>query len=269
MADGRQPDLRKGTLVNTVRAAFHVHSEWSYDAKLPLSELSSLLGHQGYDAVFMCEHDRGFSPGRLREYVAACEEASAEGPLLIPGIEYADPEDLVHVPVWGPVPFLGEGVPTRQLLRTVAQHGGVSVFAHPVRRDAWQSIDPEWLKLFTGIEIWTRKWDGWAPNQRASQCAALHDLVGFGALDLHQPGQSFPLAMELEIDASLTVSGCVEALRQGRCQARIHGLPVSPLTDGALGRTARAVESLRRPVWRRARLTRELYRRLGGRVAHG
>jgi hypothetical protein len=254
--------------VSTVRAAFHVHSEWSYDAELPLAEVAALFRRQRYDAVFMCEHDRGFSAARLQEYVAACEQASADGPLLIPGIEYADPEDDVHVPVWGPVPFLGEGVPTGQLLTAVAQHGGVSVFAHPVRRDAWRRIDPEWLKLFTGIEIWTRKWDGWAPNPRASQWATAHDLVGFGALDLHRPGQSFPLSMQLELDGALTAEACVEALRLGRCQARIHGLPASALTGGPLGRAARAVETLRRPVWRRARLTRELYRRRGG-VAHG
>jgi hypothetical protein len=251
-----------------IRAAFHVHSEWSYDAELPLAEVAALFRRQRYDAVFMCEHDRGFSPDRLADYVAACEHASADGPLLIPGIEYASPEDRVHVPVWGPVPFLGEGMPTGQLLKTVAKHGGISVFAHPVRRDAWQSIDPEWLELFTGIEIWTRKWDGWAPSRRASQWAAAHDLVGFGALDLHKPGQSFPLAMELEIDTSLTVEACVEAVRKGRCEVRIHGLPANALSSGALGCTARAVEALRRPIWRRARLTRELYQQRG-RVAHG
>jgi hypothetical protein len=254
--------------MSKIRAAFHVHSEWSYDAELTLVEVAALFRRQRYDAVFMCEHDRGFSDDRLQEYVAACAQASVDGPLLIPGIEYADPEDLVHVPVWGAVPFLGEGVPTGQLLSAVAQHGGVSVFAHPVRRDAWQSIDPEWLKLFTGIEIWTRKWDGWAPNQRASQWARTHDLVGFGALDLHRPGQSFPLAMELELDGALTAEACVEALRLGRCQTMIHGLPANALTSGARGRAARAVEAFRRPVWRRARLTRELYRRRGG-VAHG
>lgn len=251
-----------------IRAAFHVHSEWSYDAELPLAEVAALFRRQRYDAVFMCEHDRGFTADRLDEYVLACQRASADGPLLIPGIEYADPEDRVHVPVWGPVPFLGEGIPTGELLTAVAKHGGVSVFAHPVRRSAWQSIDPKWLELFTGIEIWTRKWDGWAPNPRACRWAAAYNLVGFGALDLHRPSQSFPLAMELEIDTPLTVEACVAAFRTGRCQALIHGLPANALTSGALGRTARAVERLRRPVWRRARLTRELYQRRG-RVAHG
>jgi hypothetical protein len=255
--------------VSKIRAAFHVHSEWSYDAELSLAEVAALFRRLRYDAVFMCEHDRGFSPDRLDEYVLACERASVDGPLLIPGIEYADPEDRVHVPVWGPVPFLGEGIPTGELLTAVAKHDGISVFAHPVRRDAWQSIDPAWLELFTGIEIWTRKWDGWAPNPRACQWAAAHELVGFGALDLHRPGQSFPLAMELEIDdAPHTVEACVGALRQGRCEVRIHGLPATALTGGVLGRAARAVEALRRPVWRRARLTRELYRQRD-RVVHG
>jgi hypothetical protein len=257
MADGHRSDLRKGTLVNTVRAAFHVHSEWSYDAKLPLAELSSLLRRQGYDAVFMCEHDRGFSPERLRAYAAACEEASAGGALLIPGIEYADPEDRVHIPTWGPVPFIGEDVPTTRLLETVAAHGGVSVLAHPVRRDAWEIVERDWLQLCTGIEIWTRKWDGWAPNPRACRWAADADLVGIAALDLHLARQTFPLAMRLDITDSLSVETCVEAVRGGHCHALIHGLPAAPFTRGALGASARAVETMRRPVWRAGRRARE------------
>ncbi len=257
MADGCQPDLQKAVLLSTIRAAFHVHSEWSYDAKLSLAELSSLLGRHGYDAVFMCEHDRGFTPERLQAYIAACEEASAGGALLIPGIEYADPEDRVHIPVWGPVPFLGEGVPTSRLVGAVAEHGGVSVLAHPVRRDAWEVVDPDWLTLCTGIEIWTRKWDGWAPNQRACRWAADVGLVGVAALDLHLARQTFPLGMQLEVADVVNVEMCVDALRQGRCYALIGGRPAAPLTQGALGLAARALERLRRPVWRTGRRARE------------
>ncbi len=174
--------------MTTIRAAFHVHSEWSYDAEIPLAEIAALFRGRHCDAVFMCEHDRGFSAERFQAYVAACREASLpDGPLLVPGIEYASPDDRVHVPVWGPVPFLGEGVPTTELLRAVDAHGGAAVLAHPVRRDAWQVFEPEWLALSTGIEIWTRKWDGWAPNPRACRMAAEAGLVGVGALDLHRP----------------------------------------------------------------------------------
>lgn len=257
MADRRRSDVRKAALLSTIRAAFHVHSEWSYDAKLPLAELSSFLGRKGYDAVFMCEHDRGFNPERLRAYVAACEEASTGGALLIPGIEYADPEDRVHIPAWGPLPFLGEGVPTSRLLEAVVAHGGVSVLAHPVRRDAWEIVARDWLELCTGIEIWTRKWDGWAPNPRACRWAADADLVGIAALDLHQARQTFPLAMGLDIAGSLSIDTCVEAVRGGHCHALIHSLPAAPLTRGALGSSARAVEALRRPLWRAGRQARE------------
>jgi predicted metal-dependent phosphoesterase TrpH len=243
--------------VKRIRAAFHVHSEWSYDAKIPLTELSALFARHGYDAVFMCEHDRGFDAERLEAYAEACERASAAGALLIPGIEYADAEDRVHVPVWGDVPFLGEAVPTGQLLEDVAAHDGVSVLAHPVRRDAWETVQPEWLRLCTGIEIWTRKWDGWAPNPQACRWAAQANLVGVASLDLHQARQTFPLAMQMEIADPLSAESCVEAFRQRRCHAIIHGLPAAPLTHGGLGRCARAVERLRRPLWRAGRRGRE------------
>jgi hypothetical protein len=247
----------KGLPTRKVKVAFHVHSEWSYDAKLPLGEIVALFRREQCDAVFMCEHDRGFSDERLRAYVTACDEASAAGPLLIPGIEYADPDDRVHVPVWGPVPFLGENVPTTELLRAVAAHGGVSVLAHPVRRDAWKVFEPEWLELSTGIEIWTRKWDGWAPNRRACRLAAEAGLVGFGALDLHRAHQTFPLRMELELDSALSVESCVEALRHRRCRALIGGRPVAPLTRGGVAMATRALERARRPIWRQGRRVRE------------
>lgn len=243
--------------MRTIRAAFHVHSEWSYDAKLPLAEIASLFARNHYDAVFMCEHDRGFSVERLHAYRDACAAASAHGAQLIPGIEYADPQDRVHVPVWGPVPFIGEGVPTTRLLSTVRELGGVSVLAHPVRRDACEIIDPDWLSLCTGIEIWTRKWDGWAPNRRACEWASSAGLLGIAALDLHHARQLFPLAMELELADRLSVDACVDALGQRRGHAVIHGLPADALVHGGLGQAAQAIERVRRPVWRTARGVRE------------
>jgi hypothetical protein len=245
----------------TIRAAFHVHSEWSYDAKLTLDEVAALFGRHRYDAVFMCEHDRGFSTERLDAYVAACASASLTGgPLLVPGIEYADPEDRIHVPTWGSMPFLGEGVPTTRLLQRIAEHDGVSVLAHPRRRDAWKIVDPAWLALCTGVEIWTRKWDGWAPNPRACEWAADAGLVGVAALDLHRAGQMFPLAMELELTGPLSVQACVDAVRLGNCRALIAGLPAAPLTHGRLAGAARSLERARRPIWRTGRRARDRIR---------
>ena len=244
--------------MTTVKAAVHVHSDWSYDGALRLDQVAALFRRHRYDAVFLCEHDRGFSRDRLDAYVMACERASLAGPLLIPGIEYADADDRVHVPVWGRVPFLGERMSTTSLLEAVHEHDGIAVLAHPTRRSAWTIVDPDWLRLCTGIEIWTRKWDGWAPNERACQWAGDAGLVGVAALDLHTPNQIFPLAMELEITAPLSGEACVDAFKHGRCRATFGRLPAAPLTTGRLASAARAVETLRRPIWRRGRRVRDL-----------
>jgi hypothetical protein len=235
----------------TVRAAFHVHSDWSYDGRLPLWEVAALFSRHRFDAVFMCEHDRGFSGERLSAYIEQCASVSDSdsSTLLVPGIEYADERDKVHIPVWGDVPFLGEGVSTGSLLQAVSERDGVSVLAHPRRHDAWKTVDQDWLRLCTGLEIWTRKWDGWAPNPRACEWAAEAGLVGVAALDLHSSHQMFPLAMELQIDAPMSVDACVDAVRRHRCRAIIGRMPVAPLTTGSAAKLTRAIETVRRPIW--------------------
>ena len=81
--------------------------------------------------MLMTEHDRGFDEGRWRDYQAACAAASKGGALLVPGIEYSDPANLVHVAVWGDLPFLGEGRAIDELLADVASKGGAAMLAHP------------------------------------------------------------------------------------------------------------------------------------------
>jgi hypothetical protein len=240
-----------------LRAAVHVHSDWSYDARVPLDELAALFRQKHYDVVFMCEHDRGFTRDRFDDYVSACAAASSEGTLLVPGIEYADPADCVHVPVWGLSSFLGEGLPTIELLHAVNDLDGVSVFAHPVRRDAWEAFDPAWFELLTGIEFWTRKWDGWAPNRRAADVARRSQLVSIASLDLHRRNQLFPLAMELDVDGRPSIEGCVAAMRAGACRPTFAGLPAVPAARGALGAVIQMLERARRPVFGRARTALE------------
>ena len=244
--------------MTTIKAAFHAHSDWSYDGHLPLPEVSQLFAGAGYDVAFMCEHDVGFTPDRKRAYDEACAEASAAGALLVPGIEYGDAENRVHVPVWGPVPFLGEEQPTLHVLQAARESGGAAVIAHPVRREAWRLMTPAWLELCAGIEIWTRKWDGWAPNPWAVHQAHAFGLVGAASLDLHRRNQMFPLAMELDLPGGATPETCVDALAAGRCRALLCGMPVAPLTRGPVSAALQRMErAVRRPVWRQGRRIRD------------
>jgi hypothetical protein len=205
-----------------------------------------------YDVAFMCEHDRDFSEERWNAYRGACDEASTTGALLVPGIEYADPEDRVHVSVWG-CTFLGAGLPTGELLRRVKEHGGFAVLAHPARRDAWEIVDPAWFPDLGGIEVWSRKWDGWAPSRRSTGAADTWGLARVVALDLHRLDQFFPLAMRLPMASPATPETAIDALRNTRARPELLTLPVGPFTRRPIGPCLDQVERLRRPVVRAVR----------------
>jgi hypothetical protein len=200
-------------------AVCHVHSDWSYDGSWSLTDLSAKFSQRGYRVLMMTEHDRGFSAARFEEYRRACAEASSDKLLVIPGIEYSDAANRVHVLTWGPVPFLGEAVPTNEMLEAVAAAHGIAVFAHPSRKDAWQCFAPEWADKLLGIEVWNRKYDGWAPSRTAPALIPAGDAIPFAGLDFHTQRQMFPLGMVLVFRKALPVMRAAEQSR--RTAARI------------------------------------------------
>lgn len=210
-----------------VPAACHVHSVWSYDGSWTLEALSERFRTRGYRVLMMTEHDRGFSQARLNEFREACAQVSNDSILVIPGIEYSDAANRVHVLVWGPVPFLGEGLPTGAMLESVRQAGGVAVLAHPSRREAWKSFQPEWAERLLGVEIWNRKYDGWAPSQTAPDLLRRTGAIPFVGLDFHTRRQSFPLTMTLDLQEDISENAVLEALRSRRCEPRAFGLPLA------------------------------------------
>jgi hypothetical protein len=233
--------------MNRLRVAAHVHSDWSYDGTWRLSKIASTFGRLGYHAVLLAEHDCGFDADRWLVYRAACRQASTSGLLLVPGLEYSDPTNSVHVPVWGEVPFLGEGVDTAELLRRVEDTGAFAILAHIGRRDAWQLIEPEWLRRVAGLELWNRKYDGYAPNAAALDLLREHDdLVPFVSLDFHTRRQFHPLAMTLEMAGDLTVERVFDALRCRRAIPTAFGIPALSLLHGAGWPALRALERTRK-----------------------
>src|SRR5215475_3637879 len=196
-----------------VPAACHVHSVWSYDGSWTLEALSERFSARGYRVLMMTEHDRGFSPARLNEFREACRRVSNDNILVVPGIEYSDAANRVHVLVWGPVPFLGENLPTGEMLEAVKDAGGLAVLAHPSRRDAWKSFKTVWGERLLGVEIWNRKYDGWAPSQTAPALLQATGAIPFVGLDFHTKRQSFPLGMMLDLQADISEEAVLEALR--------------------------------------------------------
>ena len=238
--------------MTTLRVATHVHSAWSYDASWPLDRIAASFARRGYQAVLMSEHDQGFTPDHWGEYVQACAEASRPGLLLIPGIEYGDADNTVHVPVWGDVPFLGSGHGTLGLLERAREAGAFTVFAHPHRRDAWRRYDRRWAPLLSAVEVWNRKYDGWAPNRQTLGMARGEDLPPFVALDFHTRRQFFPLGVRLEVAGPATVPTVHDALARGAYESMVSRLPLGVTTGAALP-ALEAVEAARRTATRAVR----------------
>jgi hypothetical protein len=233
--------------VTHIRVAAHVHSDWSYDGRWGLDAIATTFGRLGYDAVLLAEHDRGFDDDRWVAYREACAAARTSATLLIAGIEYSDPSNTVHIPVWGDIPFLGEGLPTADLLARTTAVEGFAVLAHLGRRSVGEHIDPEWLRHLHGLELWNRKYDGYAPNSVAARLLAEQpQLLPFVSLDFHTARQFHPLAMVIELDGELTESFVLAALRLGRARPTAFGLPALTLANGLPGPAMRGLERSRK-----------------------
>lgn len=206
-----------------IRAVSHVHSEWSYDGSWALDQLATLFKELGYRAVLMTEHDRGFDQRKYEDFRRACHEASSSEILMMPGIEYSNADNSVHVLVWGDIPFLGENLPTLDLLQRVHAHGGVSVLAHPTRKQAWAQFQPSWGQYLSGIEVWNRKTDQWAPSVHAIKLGRGSKSLLFVGLDFHRFKHLFPFSLTLEIDGEVSESNIVECLRRQKVRANILG----------------------------------------------
>jgi predicted metal-dependent phosphoesterase TrpH len=237
--------------VTALRVAAHVHSTWSYDGEWALEDLARAFARRGYDAVLMSEHDRTFDDASWERFCAACSAASACGAVLVPGIEYSDAANCVHVPVWGAPGFLGRDRPTGELLADARAAGGLAVIAHPDRREAWRTLDPEWLELAHGIEIWNRKCDGWAPSRSGLELAAGgHGLRPFVGLDFHSARQFFPLTMVAPDGGAASVESVLRALRARELEPVAFGSPAGRFAQGRGLEAARASERVRRPLAR-------------------
>jgi hypothetical protein len=256
-------DLRvsQETRTRTVRAVAHVHSEWSADASWSLSRIAATFGRWRDCVVLMSEHSRGFSPAKWQEYAEACAAASTRHVTLVPGIEYGDADDVVHIPVWGHVPFFGEAPDISTLLMQVTEAGGTAVWAHPMRKDAWQRFDPRWREHLRAIEVWNRKYDGIAPNRHSVELRRQHQAQAFTALDFHTGRQLFPLSLALQLtrpagedmgerSGAVSVDEAYAALSADRFSARALGLPVDLLTGGLPAAALGTMEAGRRTAAR-------------------
>ena len=230
-----------------VHLAAHVHSAWSYDGRYALDEITRMFARLGFDGVLLSEHDRGWDALHYREFRSACEKASTHQITMIPGIEYSDAANDVHVLVWGRDEFLGAALPTDELLARLDEGPGIAVLAHPGRRDVARRLPDHVLERFDGIEVWNRKYDGVQPSVGATRLAEELGAVPFVGLDFHTRRQLFPLSLSAEVDRDLPPREAItRAMVELRFGARAFAAPLGASLSPPGRMFLNGSESLRR-----------------------
>lgn len=229
-----------------LKTAFHVHSDWSYDGRWSLGKIAEVFAQRGYDAVMLCEHCRTFDEERWKAYLDACF-AVKSGARLVPGIEYSDPSNVIHVPVWGLDRFAGAEPGLERLVMELRAKtkNRFAVMAHPSRRDAWKIIPSDLLDEVDAVETWNRKADGFAPSVHAAR------LVGdsrraIAALDFHSDRQRFPFVLEIDVPTRSTIGAIIEGLQAGQHRSCFRGRDLQGVEHGLKGQALRRSEDARR-----------------------
>lgn len=237
-----------------IKSACHLHSTWSYDGQWSLHKIAKFFSRLGIKVLLMTEHDSGFNESRWLGYRKECKEISNNRLTVVPGMEYSDKTNTIHVLAWGDMPFLGSGTKTGRLLRLISKHKGVSVLAHPGCRDAWKLIDPSWFEYLSGIEVWNRKSDGFSPNQKSVELFLRNkELVPIAGLDFHCWRQLFPLWVNFDMSSPMTEQNVISAIREKRCCSSALAAPLSYFLEGRAAKCARLSERVRKSILQRLR----------------
>lgn len=135
----------------TYRFVIHLHSIYSYDGTLTLSEIKNELIKYGVNICFMTEHaHNGMNENKYNKFVEECKSLSDENFKMVPGLEY-NSSDGPHILVPSLYKFTQKtGCSVEEIGKFAKENGTISVFAHP-RRQQYE-ID-KFLNFVIGIEL--------------------------------------------------------------------------------------------------------------------
>jgi hypothetical protein len=170
-----------------LEGALHIHSSFSYDAKLSLTELRALGLRSGLQFMCLTEHDVDMTDEKAARFIQECYALSDKQFVLIPGFEitYKDSHTLmIGVKT---ISFTYEPL---EILARGKEQGAWIVLAHPHRNHF--VVDEAHEKLLDGVEVWNGQYDGKRyPRFRAMRYAkkmrARHlSILMCAGLDLHR-----------------------------------------------------------------------------------
>lgn len=207
--------LKRGKSIDTgYRGVMHVHSAYSYDAKLDLLQLKSFFKSQGLAFVCLTEHIENFAQDKVQEYIRSCHELSDSGFVFIPGFEV--PCAGQHVMVMG-VKDIDLNLSPLEMIETAKKEGALVVLAHPHRN---KFTTGQFSALLDGVEIWNSQYDGkYAPRTKAIRLLnSLRknnpNLRAFAGLDMHRKEHLGGPSIKVNA-VNLNQGAILSSLRQG------------------------------------------------------
>jgi len=199
-----------------VYGILHVHTTYSHDGKLNLSELVRLCKVREYKFLIVTEHAEDMTRESMAKFVQECKLLSNKDLVVIPGLEFMC--DDVHILGLGIVEILYASSP-KALIDKIHEHDGVAVLAH---MSYYEKIPWESLSGLDGVEIWNARYDGrFAPKIGCFRTLKKlkkfnHNFVGYCGLDLHSYYEFGKLSIIVDVkDEKIDSRMILDALKKG------------------------------------------------------
>lgn len=194
-----------------IQTVLHVHSNYSYDGKLSLSEIKSHAKKNAVTCVFMSEHADELSTQKGSDFIDECRTLSDSDFLFVPGVEVSYEGN--HILCYG-IKKYEKKLASLEMLKDFFSDGAVLVWAHPHRGSF--AISEDIKKMLTGIEVWNSQYDGkYAPRTRSLFLYKKSQIpFAFAGIDFHRFSHWGGPHMEIET-TELSEMCLKESLRSG------------------------------------------------------
>jgi hypothetical protein len=212
------------------RGIIHVHSKYSHDGTMGLSQLKELCKEKGLRFIALTEHAESMDEGKMNDFLAECAALSDKDSIIIPGLEYICCG--MHILAIGTTEIINESEPEK-LVEKIKALGGLASLAHVVY---YESIPYEKLKNLDGIEIWNPRYDSrFSPSLKALNILKRFrevnkNILAFSGLDLHKKSgiRSMITVIHTEVYSREDV---IKALRTGGFHSKGQMMRFDPQKD--------------------------------------
>jgi hypothetical protein len=241
----------------------HVHSTHSYDGKVTLSELKTLLKAQGLSFACMTEHTDYLSAEAAALFVAECRALSDASFVFVPGFEV--PYGRAHVHHLGATEFQTPVAKDETEIHAWRSVSPLVVLAHPVRNQFM--VDTPLLAALDGVEVWNQQYEGKvAPRpQSVGLLKKLREhkpLLATGGIDLHRVEHLGSPYTTLDIP-ELTEAAILAALKAGAFRFGTETLSLGATEGITLSVRVRCTSLLARGVISSGKIVNTSLARLG------